>query len=329
MLSTSEIVLEYVCPLLGCIAANLMFAAPFKDVRRAVSRGTLGILNPTPWAVMTGNCCGWVAYSYLIQNQFVFWANAPGFILSVWLNMAAVKLQYSDRMSTAMRSSFVQLLDSNRRSFVMRPSEQVALDSEVEKLNNEDDDKRIYNQLNATTQSFEGLRKMAFDIAVLSEAPAPHEKVVMVFVTIWVAVISLICFLNLENRQRELIVGITVNINVCLFYGAPLSTIFEVLKKSDSTSIHRRTMAMNTTNACFWTAFGLGTKDYFILVPNGIGAVLGFVQMILCVVIPSEERRQLEEAGVVTDLELSAGGMNDVDNVGLGSSCPTASSKSQ
>lgn len=243
--------------------------------------------------------------------------------------MAAVKLQYSDRMSTAMRSSFVQLLDSNRRSFVMRPSEQVALDSEVEKLNNEDDDKRIYNQLNATTQSFEGLRKMAFDIAVLSEAPAPHEKVVMVFVTIWVAVISLICFLNLENRQRELIVGITVNINVCLFYGAPLSTIFEVLKKSDSTSIHRRTMAMNTTNACFWTAFGLGTKDYFILVPNGIGAVLGFVQMILCVVIPSEERRQLEEAGVVTDLELSAGGMNDVDNVGLGSSCPTASSKSQ
>ena len=46
---------------------QLRCAAPFKDVCRAVSCGTLGSLNPTPWAAMTGNCCGWVAYSYLIQ----------------------------------------------------------------------------------------------------------------------------------------------------------------------------------------------------------------------------------------------------------------------
>jgi solute carrier family 50 protein (sugar transporter) len=95
MLSAQEIILQYVCPALGMIAANFMFAgesnvnsvrvvlfalqiitylkhvtlptAPFKDVRQAVSNGTLGNLNPTPWAFMTGNCCGWVTYSYLIQ----------------------------------------------------------------------------------------------------------------------------------------------------------------------------------------------------------------------------------------------------------------------
>ena len=98
-LSAEEIILQYVCPAFGMIAANIMFAgkkkivmyslvfiyvsfvttcgihahlvfcftAPFNDVRQAVSRGTLGHLNPTPWAAMTGNCCGWVTYSYLIQ----------------------------------------------------------------------------------------------------------------------------------------------------------------------------------------------------------------------------------------------------------------------
>jgi hypothetical protein len=81
MLSTSEIILEYVSPLLGAIFANLMFAgetktisivvislfvlplshfassssplcsrAPLNDVREAVGKGSLGHLNPTPWA---------------------------------------------------------------------------------------------------------------------------------------------------------------------------------------------------------------------------------------------------------------------------------------
>ena len=93
-MSTREILLQYVCPAFGMITANLMFSgercvsshicdprgiymvhlvpfafvsAPFHDVRRAVSHGTLGHLNPTPWAAMTGNCIGWVTYSYLIQ----------------------------------------------------------------------------------------------------------------------------------------------------------------------------------------------------------------------------------------------------------------------
>ena len=65
--------------------------------------GSLGNLNPTPWAfmtgnsdricivfsitwsisnflikIMTGNCIGWIAYSYITLDLFVFFANAPG-----------------------------------------------------------------------------------------------------------------------------------------------------------------------------------------------------------------------------------------------------------
>lgn len=71
MMSTREILLEYVSPLLGAIFANLMFAAPLKDVHRAVKNGSLGHLNPTPWAVMTGNTLGWITYSYLLNVSFL------------------------------------------------------------------------------------------------------------------------------------------------------------------------------------------------------------------------------------------------------------------
>lgn len=282
---------------MGCIIANFMFSAPFKDVRRAVERGSLGNLNPTPWAVMTGNCTGWVTYSYLIQNQFVFWANAPGLILSIWLNMAAAKLQYCDRMAISMRSSFIQLLDTNRQSFVLPKGERRALGGDFDEEGAGEADmenpRTAYAVNTNGVQTFTNLRKMALDVTMQkTEAPAPHEKVVVGVVTIWIAIISLISFLKLDHRQKELIVGITVNINLLFFYGAPLSTIVTVLKTRDSVSIHRLTMLTNTANGAFWTAFGFGTMDYFILVPNGIGVLLGAIQMILCLVVPSRTNNE-------------------------------------
>mmetsp|Transcript_32692 Transcript_32692/g.68760 ORF Transcript_32692/g.68760 Transcript_32692/m.68760 type:complete len:243 (+) Transcript_32692:271-999(+) len=241
MPTASVIILQYVCPLLGCLVANFMFAAPLKDVRLAVSRGTLGSLNPTPWAVMTGNCTGWITYSYLIQNQFMFWANAPGLILSIWFNMAAAKLQYCDRMSTSMRSSFVQLLDANRRSFALRGGERVVLGGDLD----QEEDFLSDDGNHSAVQTFATLRKTALEITLQkTEAPAPHEKVVVGVITVWVAVISLLSFLKPDVEQWKLVIGIVVNINLCFFYGAPLSTIFTVLKNRDSSSIHRWTMLM-------------------------------------------------------------------------------------
>ena len=72
VLSTRDILLEYVSPALGAVFANLMFLAPLSDVRRAVQTGSLGHLNPTPWAVMTGNTIGWITYSYLLNVRAMF-----------------------------------------------------------------------------------------------------------------------------------------------------------------------------------------------------------------------------------------------------------------
>lgn len=72
MLSAKVIVLEYVCPTLGAITANQMFAAPYFAVQNAISNGSLGDLNPLPWAFQLGNTIGWVIYSMLIQVRLFF-----------------------------------------------------------------------------------------------------------------------------------------------------------------------------------------------------------------------------------------------------------------
>lgn len=114
MVSPSEIILEYVCPSLGMLVANLMFLAPMKDLQSAVAIGQgLGDLNPTPWAFMLGNCLGWTTYGILISNWFVFWANYPGFLIACWLNLGAVKLMYASHHKEETRRSLVEYLSSS------------------------------------------------------------------------------------------------------------------------------------------------------------------------------------------------------------------------
>ena len=72
VITTTEIILEYVCPSLGLIVANMMFAAPLRDLQKAVSLGQgLGDLNPTPWAFMLGNCVGWTSYGIITNVSLV------------------------------------------------------------------------------------------------------------------------------------------------------------------------------------------------------------------------------------------------------------------
>eukprot|EP00532_Pseudo-nitzschia_australis_P018930 CAMPEP_0168298592 /NCGR_PEP_ID=MMETSP0142_2-20121227/23127_1 /TAXON_ID=44445 /ORGANISM="Pseudo-nitzschia australis, Strain 10249 10 AB" /LENGTH=131 /DNA_ID=CAMNT_0008248019 /DNA_START=45 /DNA_END=436 /DNA_ORIENTATION=+ len=98
-----EIIFEYVCPIGGCLLASSVFAAPINDLNHALRRGSLGSLNTTPWAVMTGNCLGWCAYAYYTADPFVLASNLPGLILSLWLNIGACKLQYLAQIDSIRR----------------------------------------------------------------------------------------------------------------------------------------------------------------------------------------------------------------------------------
>ena len=105
----------------------------------------------------------------------------------------------------------------------------------------------------------------------------------MIIATLWFICISIINLVPYVGQEaRETTVAMMASFFLVLYYCAPLSTITLVLKKRDSSSIHVPTMIANTVNASFWTAYGFAIDDFSIITPNGLGALFGVIQMILC-----------------------------------------------
>jgi len=242
---------------------------------------------------MLGNTCGWVVYSFLLQNFFIFFANAPGFVLSVWLNMQAVKLQYENFRTSEMKRSIVHALEESSSPLTLPGDTQTTTQSHSTYLD---------------------YANIVWNVTALKiKAPAPHERLVMGMVLVWMSVISLIAFADdaFSSRVRELIVGITVNLNLVFFYGAPLSTIFTVLKTRSSATIHIPTMITNTANGSFWCAYGIAVLDPFIYVSNGLGALLGVIQIILRLIFPNRETQ--ETPNTASDQEMTTTAAEDVE----------------
>eukprot|EP00977_Amphora_coffeiformis_P020379 scaffold8195_cov156-Amphora_coffeaeformis.AAC.3 len=278
MPSPQDITFKFIFPALGIVIGNAMFSAPVKDLKAAVNRGFLGDLNPTPFAFMLGNCCGWVAYSILVNDLWIFAGNAPGFCLSIWLNMGATKLQYQAFRMTEIRKSLKSHFEKLR-------TEEVAENTKHDST---------YSSDSAQSQDKNGSHVSAIDPAdkiihsltsfESSEIVAPHESVVMIISMIWVACIALVAFgSGFSQTTKEWIVGIFVNLNLVFFYGAPLSTIWTVLRTRNSASIHILTMIGNTLNGTFWGLYGLAILDPFMATPNLLGTALGVIQIFLVV----------------------------------------------
>jgi uncharacterized protein with PQ loop repeat len=139
------------------------------------------------------------------------------------------------------------------------------------------------------------LEKLVLNVtAKKTKSPAPHEYMVMGAVIIWTVIFSIIALVDMTQRTRELIVGVCFNVNLLFFYGAPLSSIAQVLKERNSASIHIWTMVTNTANCCFWSAYGVALLDPIIYVPNVLGALLGFAQVALVVLFPRNTQDEIE-----------------------------------
>ena len=82
--------------------------------------------------------------------------------------------------------------------------------------------------------------------------------------------------------------GLSGNFISLVYYGAPLSTMAEVIKKRDSSSILLPLTLMNLLNAALWTIYGLATGDAYVFVPNGIGGLLSLAQVALAFLYPAK-----------------------------------------
>ena len=115
MSSFHDILLQQIVPALGVCTGTFMSFAPFRAVLQASRDGHLGDLNPTPWVFMLGNAVGWLAYSFMIENIYVFLPNAPSFILAIWLNIQAIKLQYENFRSNELQNAIIAALEEQSK----------------------------------------------------------------------------------------------------------------------------------------------------------------------------------------------------------------------
>lgn len=351
----TEFILQTVVPLLGLVTGTFMTFAPYRAVLKASRDGTLGDLNATPWIFMLGNCCGWLAYSFLLQNVYVFLGNAPGFILAIWLNIQAIKLQYENHRSSELQTAIIaglkdmkstknkgglvkkndvavvveQAMDNTPPISLLDPSTTApALDDDdnsgFEGTVSTDNSGTDYNTVagsaaDAVDQAEQGIFQLGLarndsivptavqeaadhimDYASFvweisaqqSPAPASHELMVVAISIFWLLLISFTAFTQkiLEVSTRILLIGVCVNVNLIFFYGAPLSKIATVLETKTSKLIHIPTMIFSLMNGTLWFVYGLAVGDVFIALPNGFGAVLGVIQVILCCLFPRHVR---------------------------------------
>mmetsp|Transcript_33243 Transcript_33243/g.48843 ORF Transcript_33243/g.48843 Transcript_33243/m.48843 type:complete len:301 (+) Transcript_33243:135-1037(+) len=285
MPTATEIFLNYVCPSIGVVIAILVWTAPIQSVKKAVKNGSIGILNTTPWALMTGNTIGWVAFSFVIKDPFVLLGNVPGVIISVWLNMSASKLLYLDHASQSIRNSIIHVLNNGENG---RP------------IGSNFSDSQRPNRMNW----FHDIWEKSVKLVTLEKAPCKHENLLVGVVTFWLFLLSIVNFVPMSQKAKELTIGISANFNLMFFFAAPLATMVTVVKTRDSSSIHIRTMVMNSLCSLFWSAYGIGIRNEIILVPNVIGVVFGLMQIFLCLIFPRKGERYVDEE-TPQDLTLS------------------------
>lgn len=288
MKEVADIILDYIVPSLGIIFAFSTFIAPVGCISRAVRHGHLGELNPIPWIFMTGNAIGWIAYAFATHDFFVLAANGPGFIISLWLNKTA---------STLLRKEedAYQLISNENSDDTESPkSDTSSREEEAEEL--ETENTHVISLI------------LAGDYVYLTS----QEKGVLAIVSVWITYLVIIGISGLDHHGRKIAIGVAVDVNLAIFFAAPLTTIFRVIESSDSSSIHLPTMYLNTLCAFFWLIYGLSMLDVFKIIPDGAGVIFGLCQFYLYKTYP--------HADFLSDSESESGEELDEDSLSYASS---------
>jgi len=113
-----------------------------------------------------------------------------------------------------------------------------------------------------------------------------QDKLMLGILSLWIAILICVGWLEIADGHEKEIIGIFVNINLLFFYGAPLQTIKIVFEDKLSDCIHAPTMILNCTNAGFWGAYGIAINNPVIYGPNCVGFFLGLCQATLCCMYP-------------------------------------------
>ncbi|KAF6257263.1 hypothetical protein COO60DRAFT_1640092 [Scenedesmus sp. NREL 46B-D3] len=97
---------------------------------------------------------------------------------------------------------------------------------------------------------------------------------------------------GLDAAGNKALWGSTAVAILAIYYLSPLTALAKVLRRRDSSSLHKPMLAANIGNGLLWFAYGLATRDWFLIMPNGIGAAFSFLSLGISFVFPTIERNE-------------------------------------
>lgn len=103
------------------------------------------------------------------------------------------------------------------------------------------------------------------------------------------ATLACVCFFILtDNDQRKLIFGSACNVVCVMFFASPLSTLADIVRQKDSSSLTWALTIAMIVNGCVWSIYGFYKGNLFILIPNALATGLGVGQGMIKACYPSK-----------------------------------------
>ena len=232
---------------------------------------------------MIGNSIGWVAYSIVLQDFFLFASDLPGLLISLWLNFRAAKLQYSAIHTNPSIDKTISMICHNEQ-------QNEELGDELSKVDDEEGCESLTND--STTCDNQEAMKNKFLLGFTHTSFTQHEKVAISFVTFWLILLSACSFIDMSHETLRFTIGFITNVNYILALGSPLSSIRSVITTSNSISIHRPTLATNLLTVFLWTVYRIAILDIWVTLSSSIGLLLCLFQLLLCLVFKQTKNKQ-------------------------------------
>ena len=115
--------------------------------------------------------------------------------------------------------------------------------------------------------------------------------------TLWTA----LRFSGAPLATAKTVLGLFASTFTVMLFGSPLSTVRTVVKQRNSASILGSLTVAQIINSSLWTAYGVTLRQIFVWAPNGIGLVLGLMQLALKFLYPSDPVCEIPDDDDISD----------------------------
>lgn len=90
------------------------------------------------------------------------------------------------------------------------------------------------------------------------------------------------------SKSAFYFIGYLGSLVAIVMFGSPLGSISNVIKTKSTESLSFTLCFANFSTASLWTMYGSMLQDYFIMLPNLVGSILGFSQLALFARFPDK-----------------------------------------